>query len=166
MSQVGIFNDNAAGLPTIDTITGNSGGPVGPDASDNINLLGAGSVTVTGSPGTNTLTITVSGGGFTWTDKAISFAAAAANGYFCTAALVATLPAAPSQGDTIIINTVTSSDVVIQANTGQTISLGITSSTVAGTATASNTGDSVTLVYRNTGATWRTIASEGTFVLA
>lgn len=41
----------------IETITGNSGGPVGPDGAFNINLLGSGSITVTGNPGTNTLTI-------------------------------------------------------------------------------------------------------------
>lgn len=46
--------------PTIDTITGNVGGPVGPTAN-NINLIGAGGVLVTGNPGTSTLTITAPG---------------------------------------------------------------------------------------------------------
>jgi len=36
-----------------------------------------------------------------WTDEATSFAAASGNGYFCAAALTATLPASPSQGDVI-----------------------------------------------------------------
>lgn len=62
MSQAGRFFD---GTPPpgmfIQTITGNAGGPVGPDGADNINLLGSGVVTVTGNPGTNTLTISVSG---------------------------------------------------------------------------------------------------------
>ena len=41
------------------TLTGNSGGAVGPSAG-NINVVGSGNVTVTGNPGTNTLTITSS----------------------------------------------------------------------------------------------------------
>ena len=46
----------------IQTITGNSGGPVGPDLSNNLNLLGSGQVVVTGNPGTNTLTISLGAG--------------------------------------------------------------------------------------------------------
>lgn len=44
----------------IQTITGNSGGAVGPNMSNNVNLLGSGQVSVTGNPGTNTLTISLS----------------------------------------------------------------------------------------------------------
>jgi|SRR5215831_4016152 len=47
----------------IQTITGNSGGAVGPDGADNINIIGSGGVTVTGNPGTNTLTVTSPGAG-------------------------------------------------------------------------------------------------------
>lgn len=166
MSQINTGGDNPAGLPTIDTITGNSGGAVGPDGSDNINLLGAGGVTVTGVPGTNTLTITVAGGGFTWSDKAISFAASIANGYFVTAVATATFPGAPAEGDIIIINTVTGSNVVIQAAAGQTISVGSGSSSVAGTATSAVTGNSITLAYRTTGLTWRAISVVGSWTLA
>lgn len=42
-------------------ITGNNGGPVGADPSNNINLLGVGTLVVSGSPGTNTLTISQNG---------------------------------------------------------------------------------------------------------
>lgn len=45
------------------TLTGNSGGAVGPDGSRNIDLLGSNGVTVIGNPVTNTLTISLSGGG-------------------------------------------------------------------------------------------------------
>ena len=41
------------------TLTGNSGGAVGPSAG-NINVVGSGDITVVGNPGTNTLTITAS----------------------------------------------------------------------------------------------------------
>lgn len=43
-------------------LQGNTGGPVGPTAGV-INVVGTGSITVTGNPGTSTLTIGVSGGG-------------------------------------------------------------------------------------------------------
>ena len=41
------------------TVTGDVGGAVGPDGANNINLLSGGNLTVTGNPGTNTLTITL-----------------------------------------------------------------------------------------------------------
>lgn len=43
------------------TLTGNSGGAVGPSGGGNINILGAGVVTVAGNAGTNTLTISING---------------------------------------------------------------------------------------------------------
>lgn len=57
MSQVGILSDSTSPGRDVETITGNTGGAVGPDASFNINLLGSGNLTVTGNPATNTLTI-------------------------------------------------------------------------------------------------------------
>lgn len=45
----------------VSSLTGNTGGSVGPDGSGNINVIGSGDVTVTGNPGTNTLTITTTG---------------------------------------------------------------------------------------------------------
>lgn len=44
----------------VSTLTGNSGGAVGPTLG-NINVLGGTGITVTGNPGTSTLTITSSG---------------------------------------------------------------------------------------------------------
>jgi hypothetical protein len=46
----------------LETLTGDVGGPVSPDAADNINTLGtAGQILVTGNPGTNTLTWSLDG---------------------------------------------------------------------------------------------------------
>lgn len=63
MSQAGIVSDTSGGGNDIRTITGDSGGPVAGDASFNVDLLGGAGVNVIGSPGTNTLTISLTGGG-------------------------------------------------------------------------------------------------------
>lgn len=58
MSQAGSFNNgNGPGSGNVRTLTGNTGGPVPPDFVGNIDILGDGGITVTGNPGTNTLTI-------------------------------------------------------------------------------------------------------------
>jgi len=50
----------SGGTGSLVTLTGNSGGPVSP-LIGNINVLGTGVITVVGTPGTNTLTVTPSG---------------------------------------------------------------------------------------------------------
>lgn len=59
MSQSGVYN-GGGGTTTVTKLTGNVGGAVGP-TSGNINVVGTGAVAVTGTPGTSTLTISVSG---------------------------------------------------------------------------------------------------------
>jgi len=52
----------AGGTVGVQTLTGDIGGAVGPDGADNIDILGtAGQVVTTGTPGTNTLTISLDG---------------------------------------------------------------------------------------------------------
>lgn len=60
MSQSGSVTVNTGGGAVVETLTGNSGGSVGPDGSFNINILGNNStgINVVGNPGTNTLSIT------------------------------------------------------------------------------------------------------------
>lgn len=45
----------------LDTLTGNTGGSVGPDGASNINVLGGVDIEVVGDPGTNTLTLNYTG---------------------------------------------------------------------------------------------------------
>ena len=54
MSQQGRLRDRESSL---ETLTGNTGGPVPPDAAGNINVVGTPPFEVSGNPGTNTLTI-------------------------------------------------------------------------------------------------------------
>lgn len=78
MSQEGILNAGSASAA--ETLTGNTGGPVGPDGSNNINVVGTAPITVTGNPGTNTLTISDDGTyATTYTEDAGSATPAANN---------------------------------------------------------------------------------------
>ena len=65
MSQSGSYNNGVFPPGTVvQDLTGNVGGPVGPDGANNINVIGDGtSITVVGNPGTNTLTISAVSGG-------------------------------------------------------------------------------------------------------
>lgn len=71
MSQSGrIVTDIPVPGAGIETITGNAGGAVPGDGAANINLVGAGTITVTGVPGANTLTISSTGVPATYTTDA------------------------------------------------------------------------------------------------
>src|SRR3990167_3073553 len=62
MSQAGRYNVIVAGSGNVNTITGELGGSVTGDAAGNVNLVGSGDLVVTGTPGTNTLTISFAAG--------------------------------------------------------------------------------------------------------
>lgn len=47
--------------PGVESLTGNTGGPVPADGAENINIIGTGNIAVTGDSGTNTLTISDTG---------------------------------------------------------------------------------------------------------
>jgi hypothetical protein len=59
MSQGGILQDKTSAAANIEFLTGDVGGPVGPDAAFNINLLTGNGLTTTGVPATNTITWTL-----------------------------------------------------------------------------------------------------------
>lgn len=62
MSQSGSINNGTGpGSGIVRTLTGDTGGPVGPDNPGNIDVIGAGGITVAGNPGTHTLTISDGG---------------------------------------------------------------------------------------------------------
>ncbi len=133
----------------------------------NVIAVTSGSGTFTALGASNQIKINVVNDGFPWSDKAVSFAASAQNGYFCTAALTVTLPTAGLvTGSTVIIYVDTASAVVLQAGAGQSIEISQTLSTVTGMATSTAQGNIVTLVYRSSDTTWHAISTAGTFILA
>jgi len=61
MSQGGNYSDDSS-LPDIEKMQADVGGPVGPDGSFTLNILGGVGVTTVGVPGSNSVTINMTGG--------------------------------------------------------------------------------------------------------
>jgi len=122
------------------TLTGDSGGAVSP-TSGNINILGAGGITVAGNPGTSTLTITGGGsGGLTWNAVAgTSQAMAVNNGYIPNNAALTTLtlPATAAVGDVVRVAGKGTGLWTIAQNAGQLIHFGSITSTLGVTGSLS-----------------------------
>lgn len=107
------------------------------------------------------------GGGFTWNDISGAFSPLKNNGYIAQLTANGTLPASPSQGDTIKFYVDhDTQDLTITANVGQTIRIGSAISSTAGTALSTLRGDSCTLVFRTTGSVWMAIDVIGNWILS
>ena len=162
MSQAGIINviNTNPSIPI--TFVGNTG-PGATAALNILNVVGSGSISVAASG--NTLTITDSGGGIVWSDKALSFAASSNNGYFVSATATGTLPSTPAQGDQVEF-AITNSGVTltIQASPGQRICVGTDLSLVVGTTVSTQLGSSISLTYQASSSTWFSVTSpQGTW---
>lgn len=131
MSHANSFNFIAA-ASTVSTLTGNSGGAVGPTAN-NINVVGSGGVTVVGNPGASSLTISVSGTGLSWNEiTAASANMSVDNGYIANRATLVTLtlPVTASIGATIQVVGKGVGLWSIAQNAGQSINFGALVTTV------------------------------------
>lgn len=167
MSQMGRFKEGTGpGLP-VETITGNSGGAVGPDGSNNIDLLGTGTITVVGNPGTNTLTITPTGAAsFTWSVETLDQAMVVNHGYIANKAgtLALQLPAASAVGDVIEVTGInTALGWSITQGAGQTIYFGTSATTTGagGSLTSTATRDSIRMVCVVANLNWNVLSSVG-----
>lgn len=151
------------GTGATETLTGNTGGAVGPTAN-NINILGSGGVTVSGNPGTSTLTI-VSTGVVKWNLISASQTLAVNMGYFCTGggALALALPATSAVGDIIEVSLQGSTSWSITQSAGQQLKMGNLSTTagVGGSLTSTQQGDSIRMVCLTANLTWVVFPSMG-----
>ncbi len=132
-------------------------------AANNVNVFG-GVGTETSASG-STITINVNTTSFNWSEQSLNFNAVVQNGYYCNNSLIVSLPATAGLniGDTIIVYVDTASTVTIQANTGQSIQVGNSISSSAGTAHSNTQGSLLELNFKPSDLTWHTIASMGTW---
>lgn len=101
-----------------------------------------------------------------WIDEATSFSAVVGTGYFVIGNATATLPASPSQGNTIeFILDSGSATLTVQANTGQFIRLGTTLSASGGIAVSSQQGSTIELIYRAADSVWISADNNGTWAI-
>ena len=161
----GVLTTGATGVPVITALGTNGqliiGSTAGVPAAATL-TAGAG-ISITN--GSNSITIAVSGGGETWSDTSGTVTAVVGNGYFITATSTSTLPASPSEGDTVKYIVDTTQFLTITGNTGQKIRFNSQLSGAAGTAVNTARGDSVELVYRATGTTWFALGFTGNWTI-
>lgn len=160
-----VLTTGATGVPVLTAIASDGqliiGSTSGVPAAATLSA-GAG-VSITN--GSNSITISATGSEVAWTDQSGNFTAASGSGYFITNTSTATLPASPSQGDIIEFIVDTTNVLTVKGNTGQVVRIGSAVSASAGTAASNARGDSVSLVYRSTGAAWISFSVIGTFTV-
>jgi len=162
MSQAGSLGSGGGGGGSgIQTLTGDVGGAVGPDGSSNVNVVGGGSITVTGTPGTNTLTISSSNPFFMWFVIASSQPAVTQTGYFTNGGsrVDLSLPATSVVGDIFAVADLGGNKFRITQGAGQQILIGNSSTTLgaAGYVESIFIGDSIFLVCCSNDATWMAV---------
>lgn len=146
-------------LPSIQTLTGDSGGALGPDASGNINILGGPGVTVTGAGTTLTVNSVV------YTDHGVGATVATDSGSFSTAAITLTVPVSPTNGERVEF-IAASGVLVIQMSGTQIAHLAGAATSAGGTITGSATGDFLSLIFQSSTHDWWSISSGGVWILA
>ena len=162
MSQISQFITTAQ---FIQTITGDVGLAVGPAVGGNVDITGAGGITVTGTPGTNSLVISYSGF-VAWSREAgAAVALLDDHGYINTnvGLTTFTLPVTAELGTTITIVGESAAGWTIAQNAGQSIQYGNISSTVGvgGSVASSNRYDTIYIVCRVADVTWSVTSSIG-----
>lgn len=142
------------------------------DGQINIGATGASAVAgnitagtgVTVTNGANSITISATGGGMTWsTITAATLSAAINNAYVLNHAAtpcVVTLPATAAQGSLIAVQSLRGSGgFTLTANTGQTIQFGNISTSSAGSLSSTNDGDSCWVVCITANTTWAVVTA-------
>lgn len=166
MSQQGSVNDGGTVLPDIETLTGDVGGAVGPDAAFNVDIVGGVGVTVTGNPGTNRLTIATTAVISAWSREAgAAVAMVIDRGYINTNAglTTLTLPAVAAVGDYVEIAGEGAGGWLIAQNAGQSINFGnlVTTVGVGGSLASTNQWDTVRLICRVVNTGWSVLSNIG-----
>lgn len=112
---------------------------------------------ITITPASNSITIAASGTGFTWNNvSGTTQAAAVNNGYIIGNAsqTTVTLPATAALGSVISVQGKGAAGWILAANTGQTIQVGQTATSTAGSVTSAANFDSISVVCITANTTW------------
>lgn len=155
----------------LETITGNTGGAVGPDLGGNINLIGDSPITVTGNPGGNELTISISGGGYPWmVITSVGPNAMGVNEGYITnnvALVTMTLPATAAVGDVVRITNIGAGLFRVAQNAGQSVHFSGSTTTVGvgGSLTAIEQYDSIELICVVADTEFNVLSSIGNFTI-
>lgn len=168
----GVLTTGATGIPVVTALAVDGqliiGSTAGTPAAATL-TAGTG-ITITNA--SNSITIAVTGSGFTWTDVTTATQTLAVeNGYLTDrgAGVVYTLPATASIGDEIII-VGKLGITTITPNANQQLLFSSASGTVGvtGTAVGTNVGDCVTLVCTTSGAStiWRAVSFVGNWTIS
>jgi hypothetical protein len=114
------------------------------------------------TPGSNSISIAATGAaGITWANISGTTQAAAVNTGFVVgnaSQTTITLPATAALGSTVTIQGKGAGGWILAANTGQTIQVGQTASTTAGSVTSAAAFDSIQVVCITANTTWATIS--------
>jgi hypothetical protein len=165
MSQSGSYSVGGGGGGDILNLTGNTGGAIAPDGAGNINILGAGPITVAGNAGTHTLTISTTGGGLTWAIVVINTAMQRNDGYIANAVgtVQLLLPTVSVLGDIVRVAGITAGGWQITQSAGQQIQFGnlLTTVGVGGSLNSTASGDTVELVCVVANTSWMVLSGVG-----
>lgn len=168
-SKLDLTDTGGSGGGSVDSLTGNSGGAVGPDISGNINVIGGGSISVTGNSLTNTLTISSSNPFFSWTVITSNQMAVTQTGYFVDggARVEVQLPTTSTVGDIFCVIDKGGNGWRITQDSGQQIKVLTSASTVGGSGYVESifVGDGITLVCSVDNQEWIAYPPQGNLTI-
>jgi hypothetical protein len=145
--------------------TGNIATAIGTDSGVAIPIAGV--FNIFGGPGVTTIAAAndIYIRSVEWTDTSGPLAVTVDSGSFDLATGTLTLPVAPAQGEECRFFSI-NSPTVIQASGTQVIQIGNIVSSAGGTATGTDTGDSLILTYHLSNDRWCSVATNGNWSLA